>query len=75
MRDGVAVPLTDMPAVGVLLPMPLPSPENMRPNSLLMLGSPPGPTRRGCAPWTACGKGELRPFFRAMSGLTPRNER
>lgn len=41
---------------------PLPMPENMRPNSLLIPGSPAGPWDCGCAPCTACGKGEIRPL-------------
>ena len=68
-RDGVVVPFACCWGVGVALPTPLPRPENMRPNSLLMPGlSPPGPTCLGCAPCTACGRGELRPFL-FSSGL------
>lgn len=67
-REGVVVPLTDCPAVGVVLPTPLPRPENMRPNSILMPGlSPPGPICLGWAPCTAWGRGEFRPL-RLSSG-------
>jgi hypothetical protein len=45
----------------MLLPTPLPMPENIRANSLLIPGSLAGPFERACAPWTACGSGERRP--------------
>ena len=45
-----------------MVPTPVPIPENMRPNSLLMPGSPAGPASCGWAPCTACGSGEMRPL-------------
>ena len=55
---------------GLEMPMavtPIPSPENMRPNSFLMAGSVAGPGNCGCAPCTAWGTGESLPRLRWIS--------
>lgn len=56
---------------GLETPMPrtpLPMPENIRPNSLLIPGWPPGPDMMGCDPCGGCGIGDNRPL-RLISGI------
>lgn len=60
-----------LPRVGVDEPMPLPKPENMRPNSLLIPGSLPIEIGWAWAPCTACGSGDARPVLLVASRLKP----